>query len=88
MYISDFGIYTSGLIKYGSFFQSQQFSGIEQRAREVMVSGGNIMVDFGYQGGSNTFGISSRVKFRTTPVKNASFNKTRSLTQLYYKYFF
>ena len=83
------GFFVSALLDIGIQLQKQEFFGLDQRSRELTDSTISLFFEAGYiTKKRNSFGLKLAGNTAEFPIKNASFTYSRSLTTMYYKYFF
>lgn len=93
----DFGItgmltlgqfYASSLFSFGANFQQQYYDGIDTSTRDHTTHSVNVALDIGHDWKNAALGVSADLQAITAPVKDVEFTQSRSLVNIYYKYFF
>ena len=82
-------LYFSSLASIGMNFQDQSYDGIDAKNSQTTNGSLQLKFDIGASlGKGSTLGLSLQINTENIAVKNSTFIKSRSLSSLYYKYYF
>ena len=82
-------LFISGIISFGGHLQDQIFSGSEIKDKVITGVSTTALLDAGYDSKTwGSIGLQTRVRSIQIPVQNAKFDQARTITSVYYKYFF
>lgn len=82
-------LYFSSLFSIGMNYQDQSYDGIDAKNSQTTNGSFQVKFDLGSAiGKGHTVGLSLHVNSENIAVKNSTFIKARSLSSLYYKYYF
>ena len=81
--------FSTGLLTAGYQLQEQRYDGITDSPRTITTTSLNVLIGFGYNFNKNhSIGIEGRARTITIPLKDVNYLQGRSISSLYYKFYF